>query len=60
MSSINQKRDNEASLLDITPPDLAIERRFVAGVAVTLSHSLEAGKNYWLFNESNSHILCDE
>lgn len=57
MSSINQKRDNESALLDISPPDKAIERRHVEGVAVTFSHSLAPSHNYWLFNESNGGIL---
>ena len=58
MSNINERLDNEAAVLDITVPGKAMERRFISGVAITLSSSFTAaGGLYEIVNESNNSVM---
>lgn len=57
MSNLNEAKDNEAAIVDITVPGKAMERRFVSGIAVTFSSSFTAGILYEVANESNNSIM---
>ena len=57
MSNIDEKLDNLSSIVDITAPGKAMERRFVTGVAISFSSSFVPGVLYEVANESNDSVV---
>lgn len=56
MSNLNEKLDNQSALVDISVPGKAMERRYISGIAITLSSSFNEGVLYEIANESNDSV----